>query len=83
MLYTFNPLAKTFRMARDRFKDIGVENIIIQLISSRGSKNSSYNEPSCSEVAAVIVGDLRTKNKGRDIVIEYKKSGAQRIYEDF
>ena len=56
MLDENNILVKTFRMARDRFKDSDMHNVRLRLIGSRSSDGREQNIPTCSEVAAIIVG---------------------------
>ena len=51
-----NVLVKTFCMARDRFKDSNMYNVRLRLIGSRSSDGREQNIPTCSEVAAIILG---------------------------
>ena len=84
MLDENNILVKTFRMARDRFKDSDMHNVRLRLIGSRssdGSDGREQNMPTCSEVAAIIVGDLSNENIHRDIIVEKRSGLLQRINE--
>ncbi|XP_048498345.1 uncharacterized protein LOC125496795 [Beta vulgaris subsp. vulgaris] len=69
MIDQHNPLAKSFRMARDRFESNNGEDLKLRLIGRRDSDGRTYNLPTTSEVAALIVGDIDTADK-RDMDIE-------------
>ncbi|KAK3211141.1 hypothetical protein Dsin_015847 [Dipteronia sinensis] len=75
-----NDLAKVFRMARDRFRASEFVPIRLRLIRNRSNDPNVYNLPTTSEVAALIVGDL-DDNVMRDIIVEHKTDGLQRISE--
>uniref|UniRef100_A0A2N9FAR6 Helitron helicase-like domain-containing protein n=1 Tax=Fagus sylvatica TaxID=28930 RepID=A0A2N9FAR6_FAGSY len=81
MLDENNALVKTFRMARDRFKESDMHSVRLQLISSRSTDGREQNMPTCSEVAAIIVGDVSEENMHRDIIIENRSGLLQRINE--
>lgn len=81
MLHENNVLADAFRMARDRFNANDVAPIRLRLLSSRPRDSSIYNLPTTSEVAALIVGDLNDTNCKRDIIVDHKSNGLQRICE--
>ena len=81
MLDENNILVKTFRMARDRFKDSDMHNVRLLLIGSQSSDGREQNIPTCSEVAAIIVGDLSDENIHRDIIVEKRSGLLQRINE--
>ena len=57
MLDEHNELVKSFRMARDRFKESGLENVKLRLIGIRSTDGRQYNLPTTSELAALIVGE--------------------------
>lgn len=42
---------------------------------------ATYNLPTTSKVAAFIVGDLNDTNATRDVIVEHKSNGLQRITE--
>lgn len=69
-----NILAKSFRMARDRFKEEDYHDVTLRLISDR-------DKPSTSEVAALVVKDPTEESEGRDIIVEYKDMVPKRISE--
>jgi endo-1,4-beta-D-glucanase Y len=56
MLDDNNVLAKTFRMARDRFKEDDYHDYTLKLIGKR-NKSRTHNLPFASKVAALIVRD--------------------------
>ncbi|KAK1668043.1 hypothetical protein QYE76_056202 [Lolium multiflorum] len=59
MLDRENILAKTFRMARDRFEEGGYNNMKLKLISKRRADGRPHDMPSATEVAALIVNDTQ------------------------
>ncbi|XP_030965687.1 uncharacterized protein LOC115986620 [Quercus lobata] len=61
-----NILVKTFRMARDRFKDSDMHNVRLLLIGSQSSDGREQNIPTCSEVAAIIEA-WRAADKAYDV----------------
>ncbi|KAM0067482.1 hypothetical protein Hdeb2414_s0002g00061811 [Helianthus debilis subsp. tardiflorus] len=76
-----NELVKSYRMARNHFNDNPNENFKLRLIYKRDLDGRTYNLPSTSEVAALIVGDLERIIDHRDIVVESHTDGLQRISE--
>ncbi|KAK4597272.1 hypothetical protein RGQ29_015015 [Quercus rubra] len=74
-----NILVKLFRMSRDRFIDTDVHQLRLHLIGSRTTDGREYNMPTCSKIAAIIVGDIGAENSHCDIIIELKEGGLQRI----
>ncbi|XP_072077870.1 uncharacterized protein [Arachis hypogaea] len=79
MLDIHNPLARTFRYARDRFKDFNPPHIRIKLIRRRDSDGRRYNLPTVSEVAVIILGDIDESSLERDIIVESHSSQLKRI----
>lgn len=73
MLDLHNPISKAFRMTRDRFNSNDSQNIKLKLIGKRKTDVRTYNLPSESEVAALIVGDIGCSTD-RDIIVE-RQSG--------
>jgi hypothetical protein len=80
MLDGNNVLAKTFRMARARFKEEDFNDITLKLIGKR-NRSGTHGLPSTSEVAALVVRDPVEEYMGCDIIVEYKNMVPQRIYE--
>ena len=58
-------------MARERIDSGNVQNLKLRLISDRKTDGRIYNQPTVSEVAALIVGDVDTAEQ-RDIIMEKK-----------
>ncbi len=58
MLNACNPLAESFRMARERFKMNLDDDVTIRLIGRRTRDGRQYNLPTANEVAALLVGVL-------------------------
>ncbi|XP_057248900.1 uncharacterized protein LOC125494758 [Beta vulgaris subsp. vulgaris] len=80
MIDEHNPLAKNFRMARDRFISDSCQNVRLQRIGRRDTDGRTYNLPTTYEVAALIVGDIDTADK-RDIIIETRNGKLKQISE--
>ena len=76
-----NQLVKSYRIARNHFNDNPNENFKLRIIYKRDLDGHTYNLPSTSEVAALIVGDLERIIDHRDIVVESHTEGLQRISE--
>ena len=58
MIDNDNPFAKNFRMAAHRCKETTNMNVKLRLIGRRSRDGCVYNLPTCSEVAASIVGEF-------------------------
>jgi len=80
MLDAHNVHTKSFRMAKDRYKDQPYQDLKLRLISDRAKDGRIYNIPKVSEVAALIVGDVDTTSP-RDIILENRSGKLQRINE--
>ena len=76
-----NVLVQSFRMARDKYRENGVRELKLRLIGNRFTDGRQYNLPSCSEVAALLVEESSHEESHRDIIVEHKKNGLQRITE--
>lgn len=81
MLDDNNVFVKTFRMAKERITEHGQPNIKIKLIGRRTGDARTYNLPTVSEVAALIVGDLDDSLGERDLIIETQSGDLKRINE--
>ncbi|XP_057761126.1 uncharacterized protein LOC130981559 [Arachis stenosperma] len=79
MMDLHNPLAKSFRYARDRFKEDSKTNIKLKLIRKREKDGRRYNLPTASEVAILIVGDIDESSLQRDIILETTSNRLKRI----
>ncbi|XP_035830062.1 uncharacterized protein LOC110944793 [Helianthus annuus] len=76
-----NELVKTYRRVRDRFVDNPQVDLKLRLKANRSKDGRTYNLPTSSEVAALIVGNIEEALDNRDVVVESKKDGLQRISE--
>ncbi|XP_022003614.1 uncharacterized protein LOC110901069 [Helianthus annuus] len=76
-----NELVKTYRRVRDRFVDNPQVDLKLRLKANRSKDGRTYNLPTSSEVAALIVGNIEEALDNRDVVFESKKDGLQRISE--
>ena len=56
MIDEHNPIAKNFRMAAEHFRENPENDVKLCLIGRRSRDGRMYNLPTCSEVAALIVG---------------------------
>ncbi|XP_074265122.1 uncharacterized protein LOC141587544 [Silene latifolia] len=81
MVDRYNVLAKSFRMARDRLHQGADGEVRLRLMRSRNTDGRTYNLPTVSEVAALIVGDMENTVDSRDIVVEERSGRLQRILE--
>jgi len=77
MLDEFNVHAKSFRVARDRYREQPFHDLKLRLIAERTKDGRIYNMPTVSEVAALIVGDVDSASP-RDIIME-NRSGNSKI----
>ncbi|XP_074306350.1 uncharacterized protein LOC141641592 [Silene latifolia] len=68
MVDSHNPVAKTFRMARDILSSDENVDVSIRFICRRDRDGRMYNRPTVSEVAALIEGDLGPNMDKRDII---------------
>ena len=67
-------MVKTFRIARDRYKEHLECEFRLCLLYNRTTDGRQYNLPTTSEVAGLIVGDLTEENFQRDIIVEHRKN---------
>jgi len=58
MLDEHNVHAKSFRMARDWYRETKFTNLKLRLIADKTKDGRIYNTPNVLEVAALIVGDV-------------------------
>ncbi|XP_074297029.1 uncharacterized protein LOC141627702 [Silene latifolia] len=81
MIDQYNPLAKLFRMVRDKLSIDKDNEVSIRLISRREKDGKTYNRPTVSEIAALIEGDIGPNMEKRDIIVKKSCGGLQRISE--
>ncbi|PWA88583.1 hypothetical protein CTI12_AA119540 [Artemisia annua] len=80
MLNESSAVTKAFRMVRDWCASHDTPNLQLRLTGNRSSARQ-YNTPSVSEVAALITNDFGQVIPSRDIIVNYKDTGKQRISE--
>jgi hypothetical protein len=81
MLDSQNELVKCYRMARDCFQENPGVELKLRLIGKRQQDGRTYNLPTASEVAALIVGDITADIESRDIIVKTQSGSLQRISE--
>ena len=79
MLDENNVLAKSFRYARDRYKEGDFSEVKLKLIRKRNTDGRRYNLPTVSEVAVLVVGNIDESMVDRDLVIETQSRCLKRI----
>ncbi|WOH12558.1 hypothetical protein DCAR_0832063 [Daucus carota subsp. sativus] len=79
MLDETNELVKEFRIARDRFKDSPFVDLKIILKVCRSESGRENHVGPSNEVAAIMVGDVEDPGPTRDIIVENKVGGLQRV----
>ncbi|XP_052622519.1 uncharacterized protein LOC128127849 [Lactuca sativa] len=80
MLDSNNVLVRSYRMVRDTFKKNPEVDMKLRLIERR-EQDGTYNLPTASEVAALIIGDISDSIEKRDIIVQTKNGCLQRISE--
>ncbi|CAH1447882.1 unnamed protein product [Lactuca virosa] len=81
MLDSNNVLVSSYRMVRDAFQRNPHVDMKLRIIGQRNRDGRTYNLPTASEVAALIVGDISDSIENRDIVVQTKSGFLQRISE--
>ncbi|XP_052626960.1 uncharacterized protein LOC128133528 [Lactuca sativa] len=81
MLDSNNVLVRSYRMVRDTFQKNSEVDMKLRLIGRREQDGRTYNLPTASEVAALIIGDISDSIEKRDIVVQTKNGCLQRISE--
>ncbi|KAF7835361.1 ATP-dependent DNA helicase PIF1 [Senna tora] len=76
-----NPLVMQYRSVKESVNSRHVENLRLKLIRKRNSDARTYNLPTASEVAALIVRDLDKETDKRDIIVETRFGLLQSIDE--
>jgi len=79
MLDTHNPLAKQFRLARDRLAENGNKEFIIRIIGAREGDPVQYNLPTTDQLAMLVVGNFSLDTFQRDIVVQARSGHLQHI----
>ncbi|KAK1375640.1 hypothetical protein POM88_031833 [Heracleum sosnowskyi] len=79
MLDETNELVQRFRVARDRFRESTIVDLKITLKVCRSESGRENHIGLSHEVAGIMVGDLEETEEGRDIIIEMKMGGFERV----
>ena len=79
MLDEFNELVKTFRLASERIKGNEDEHVAIRLVAPSDGDDPQYSLPSTNQLAALLIGPIDLEKPTRDIVIDNRREGLQRI----
>lgn len=79
MLNDCNPFVKIYRSVRERLAFGPPQNIKLRLIGKRGKDSRTYNLPTTSEVAGLIVGDFDYAHHDRDVIVETQSGYLKRI----
>src|ERR1044072_279609 len=77
-----NLLVKEFRRVRDYVQEGIGENVDLKLFRNEASNSQMYNLPVVDEVAALIVGDFDSSDRGRDIILRTEAGFLQRVSEN-
>ncbi|XP_076902703.1 uncharacterized protein LOC143557540 [Bidens hawaiensis] len=81
MLDSNNVLVQTYRMVRACYKENPHLELKLRLIGNRQKDGRTYNLPTASEVAALIVGDIRDSLENRDTMVKTKEGSLIYISE--
>lgn len=79
LLDTCNPFVQIYRFVRDRISFAPEQTLKLRLLGKRGKDSRTYNLPTASEVAGLIVGDFDAGHHDRDVVVELQSGYLQRI----
>ncbi|CAL1392123.1 unnamed protein product [Linum trigynum] len=74
-----NILVRTFRSARDRIQNSGVQELQLKLLAKRQINSREYDLPSANEIAALIVDETGEQSFSPDIIVQQKGSEMERI----
>lgn len=66
----YNPLAKQFRMARDRLVDHDAEDFVVRIVGPRDGDPAQYSLPTTDQLAMLVVGDFSCDSFEQDIIIQ-------------
>lgn len=76
-----NPFVKQYRVASSLIHNKNIVDFKLRLIGGRQHDGRTYNLPTASEVAVLVVGDLDEHYNGRNIIVHSRNSDPQRISE--
>jgi hypothetical protein len=80
MVDAYNPLARQFRLARDRLADDSNEEFIIRIVGAREGDPVQYNLPTTDQLAMLVVGDFTLDTFQRDILWIQEKPWSKRSH---
>jgi hypothetical protein len=81
MLDTHNSVVKVFRTAREKITADAPDQFVIRLFGKPDAHCDVYSAPVTSEVVGLVVGDIGSTDVGRDLIVDNRSSGLQRINE--
>lgn len=81
MLDEVNPFVQQYRFASALLMNRGQNQMKLCLLSTRHHDGRTYNVPTSSEVAALVVGDIDMNYNVRDIIVQEQSGCPQRINE--
>ena len=81
MFERYNPYIQMFLTARERLAEHSNVSLHIKLVDLPHYDSRRYNRPTAGEIAVIMVGTGDEPNMGRDIVLQARRYGLQRIRE--
>lgn len=79
MLDQHNPLAKQFRMARDRLAANEGDDFVIRIVGPWDGEPAQYSLPSTEQLAMLVAGDFTCDAFQRDIVIQTQSCDLKQV----
>jgi hypothetical protein len=79
MVDAHNPLARQFRMARERLGDGVHEDFVVRIVGPRDGDPPQYSLPTTDHLAMLVVGDFSPDAFQRDIIIETRSGELKQI----
>ncbi|CAI0444139.1 unnamed protein product [Linum tenue] len=74
-----NELVKSFRRIQTQLRDPAANNLRLRIVGARDNSSRQYDLPTGSELAGLIPGDFVADKADRDIIIDNRSHGLQRI----
>ncbi|CAL1358644.1 unnamed protein product [Linum trigynum] len=74
-----NELVKSFRRVAREVQDPANHNLRLRIAGSRENNNRQYDLPTGSDVVGLIPGDFNAEDGDRDIILNHRDEGLQRI----
>jgi len=81
MLQECNPYVEIFQTASERLAEYSNISLHIKLVDLPHYDSKQYNHPTADEIAVIMVGSEDQPTAGRDIVLQGRRYGLQRIRE--